>query len=163
MIKRNWLFIIASWTGFLMMFFAMFLSVIVLKDDHGMAIVPFSEISAQMSNEEGIFPIALYNTFMIIGVVAGALSIAVMLIDELKLFTIDAKIIKIVKLSVGGLALLCALLTFIFGFCFYGTLYAKYSAMLGEFVVGGSPFVCFFGSLLLGGGVAANIFLNKEN
>ena len=88
MIKRNWLFIIASWTGFLMMFFAMFLSVIVLKDDHDMAIVPFSEMSAQMSNEEGIFPIALYNTFMIIGVVAGALSIAVMLIDELKLFTI---------------------------------------------------------------------------
>lgn len=155
--KKNWLLIVASWTGFLMAFFGMFLSIIVFTE--GMSVTPFSAMASQMSSGEGVFPIGVYNAFMIIGIVIAVFALAVLILDEIKLLAIDEKVMKIVKLSVGGAVILFALLVFIFGFCFSGTANAVYGSMMGAVSLGGSSLVYFFGMLILAGGVAANIFL----
>ena len=98
--KKNWLFIVASWTGFLMAFFGMFLSIIVFTE--GMSVTPFSAMASQMSSGEGVFPIGVYNAFMIIGIVIAVFALAVLILDEIKLLAIDEKIMKIIKLSAGG-------------------------------------------------------------
>ncbi|MBQ8882421.1 MAG: hypothetical protein IJY70_03415 [Clostridia bacterium] len=157
--KKNWLFIVASWTGFLMAFFGMFLSIIVFTEDYGMSVTPFSPMASQISSGEGVFPIGLYNAFMIIGIVIAVFALAVLILDEIKLLAIDEKIMKIIKLAAGGAVLLFALLVFIFGFCYSGTVNSVYNAMMGNVALGGSSLVYFFGMLLLAGGVAGNLFL----
>ena len=162
--KKSWIFIVASWTGLLIVFFSLCLSLVEMPDLGG-GYTTFSSVLAKMANNTKIFPVGLYGAFLIILFVLSIISLGVLVMDEFKLLRIEPKIFKTVKLIVGATITFIGLLVFIFGICYTASINAAYSTSLSSsniVAIGGSPFAAFIGSILCGGAYLGNVFLTKD-
>ena len=155
--KRSWMFIVGCWTGVIFAFFSLFLNVLDITE-LGAGYSAFSKMLAEMSGDK-IFPIGLYGAFLIISFVASLLSLGFLVLDEFKILHVDENVLRLIKLIAGAVVAFIGILTFIFGCCYVGSV----RVALGDIgVLGGSPIILFIGTLLCGGALVANVFLNKE-
>ncbi len=155
--KKSWWFIVGAWTGFLCAFFSLFLTVVDMGEMSG-GYNSFSPMLAEASLYDNLFPIGLYNAFLIITFVLCFTTVAFLVLEEFNILHIEAKIMKLIKLIAGGSVALFGLLVLIFGICFTGSLNSTMSSYT-IITIGGSPFACFFGSLLCGGMIAGSELL----
>ncbi len=160
--KKSWWFIVGAWTGLLCVFFSLFLNVVDMGEMSG-GYSSFSTVLADISRYDKVFPIGLYNAFLIISFILCVLVVAFLVMEEFKLFNVDAKVMKLIKLITGGSVALFGILVLIFGISFVASLNSSMgSNSSAVMTMGGSAFACFFGSTFCGLAIAGNELLNLK-
>ncbi len=157
--KSLWL-IVGAWTGLLCAFFSLFLTVVDMGEMAG-GYNSFSPMLVDVSTYDKVFPIGLYNVFLIIAFVLCVLVLVYLVLEELSILHIDAKVNKLIKLIAGGTVAFFGLLVLIFGISFVGSLNASLGGVSSaKMTMGGSAFALFFGSLFCGGAIAGSVLLD---
>lgn len=159
--KKSWWFIVGAWTGLLCAFFSLFLNVVDMGEMAG-GYNSFSSMLADASTYDKVFPIGLYNAFLIITFVLCISVMAFLILEEFNVLHIDAKVSKLIKIIAGGSVALFGLLVLIFGISFVGSLNAAMGGSSVEAEMGGSAFAMFFGSLFCGGAIAGSELLGSK-
>lgn len=159
--KKTWWFIVGAWTGLLCAFFSLFLAVVDMGEMAG-GYNSFSPMLAEASAYDKVFPIGLYNTFLIITFVLCILVLGFLVLEELNVLRVDTKINKLIKLIGSGAVAFFGLLTLIFGICFTVSLNSSMGSVSTSVTLGGSSFAIFFASLLCGGALAGSELLGNK-
>ncbi len=157
--KKNWWFITSAWTGTVVAFFGMFLSLVVIPN-YLIECSPFEQMLAEVAGSvKGLFPIALYNAFMIITMSLCALSVSFLVLDTFKLLFLHSKKLNLIKIIFAATLAVFGLVVMIFGCVYAGTL----NEQMGNVQVGASPFVVFMGALICSGAVIINYFFTRND
>lgn len=159
--KRSWWFIVGAWTGLLCAFFSLFLNVVDMGEMSG-GYNSFSSILVEVSAYDKVFPIGLYNAFLIITFILCISIVAFLVMEEFNVLNIDAKVMKLIKFITGGTVALFGLLVLIFGISFVASLNSTMGSSSATIIMGGSAFACFFGSIFCGLAIVGNEFLNLK-